>query len=53
MTRLKASDDSCLRMIDSKNKPIGYSGNNPFEDDGKNVLEIVVDVSIDRMHFII
>ena len=53
MTRLKEFDAYALRMVDSNNKPIEYTVYDCFKNDGKEVLEIVVNVSTNRMHYIL
>ena len=50
MTRLKVYDASILRIVDSGNKP---RENNPFKYDGEEILERVVDVSTNRIYFLI
>ena len=40
-------------MKSSKNIPIRFSNNNPFEDDKKEVFEMVVDVSTSKIYVLL
>ena len=40
-------------MVNSKNRPIRYPNNNIFEYDNKEVFEMVVDLSTNKMQFLV